>query len=289
MSTYEPCVLGSDGNCTRWSHDHAADRLTDTTGVQVGDPDPWTGDYDMCEARLESAGHLTCTAPRGHTGPHTASDGDYIVAVDPARPTVTDNARAVREAAMNLYRALRRTNPDALAEVDEVEDWTYWENIVRAAQVALAADRPSVTDNARAEAMRRYPSDIADRGLTYPTGAVREHSRAAFVAGAEWAAGRAETTTATTEDAARVLDDVIQHLRKIWSTGHDEAREVIDTAEELLAQALPRLLATARTRPTRDDLAHAIASGYETDHPTPNRHDYRAADAVLALLQDGAR
>lgn len=28
MGTYEPCVLGSDGNCTRWSHDHAADRET---------------------------------------------------------------------------------------------------------------------------------------------------------------------------------------------------------------------------------------------------------------------
>lgn len=45
------------------------------------------------------------------------------------------------------------------------------------------------TDNARAEAERRYPSDVADRGLTYPTGAVREHSQAAFVAGARWATG----------------------------------------------------------------------------------------------------
>ena len=48
-----------------------------------------------------------------------------------------------------------------------------------------AADRPSVTDNARADAERRY----VDSGLLY---------RETFVAGYEagWAAGRAETTTA---------------------------------------------------------------------------------------------
>src|SRR5690606_1965074 len=72
----------------------AADPLTDTTGVQVGDPDPWTGDYDMCDARLESAGHLICTAPRGHTGPHVAAGASDIIAVDPGRPTVTDQALA---------------------------------------------------------------------------------------------------------------------------------------------------------------------------------------------------
>src|SRR5690625_3978622 len=66
---------------------------------------------------------------------------------------------------------------------------------VRVVYIPGEQSRPSVTDNARAEAERRYPSDVADRGLTYPTGAVREHSQAAFVAGAEWAAGRAETTT----------------------------------------------------------------------------------------------
>lgn len=38
------------------------------------------------------------------------------------------------------------------------------------------------------------------------------------------------------------------------------------------------------TVPHRDEVAAAIAAGYEPDDPTPNRHDYRAADAVLALL-----
>src|SRR5690625_2877297 len=61
-------------------------------------------------------------------------------AADRAEMT-TDDARAVREAAISLYRAMRRANPDALAEVDEVEDWAYWDDIVRTAQVTLAAGR----------------------------------------------------------------------------------------------------------------------------------------------------
>jgi hypothetical protein len=28
MGTYEPCVIGSDGRCTRWSHDHG-EAMTD--------------------------------------------------------------------------------------------------------------------------------------------------------------------------------------------------------------------------------------------------------------------
>ena len=71
-----------------------------------------------------------------------------------------------------------------------------------------AADRPSVTDNARAEAEKRWPRLYGpEETLTYPREAVREHTRGGFVAGykAGWAAGRAETTTATTEDAEEVL------------------------------------------------------------------------------------
>lgn len=63
-----------------------------------------------------------------------------------------------------------------------------------------AADRPSVTDNARAEAERHYPAlNADDEALTYPRSAVREHARGGFVKGYEagWtaalAAGRAET------------------------------------------------------------------------------------------------
>src|SRR5690625_3506757 len=72
-----------------------------------------------------------------------------------------------------------------------------------------AADHPSVTDDARAEAERRYPSDVADRGLTYPTGAVREHSQAAFVAGAEWAAARAESIPHRDELAQAVMEATV--------------------------------------------------------------------------------
>lgn len=34
----------------------------------------------------------------------------------------------------------------------------------------------------------------------------------------------------------------------------------------------------------RDRIAAVIARGYEPDHPAPNRHDYRAADSVIADL-----
>lgn len=40
------------------------------------------------------------------------------------------------------------------------------------------------------------------------------------------------------------------------------------------------------TKPHRDDVARAIAGAYEPDNPTPNRHDYRATDAVLALMTE---
>lgn len=40
------------------------------------------------------------------------------------------------------------------------------------------------------------------------------------------------------------------------------------------------------TKPHRDDVARAIAGAYEPDNPTPNHHDYRATDAVLALFVD---
>ncbi len=100
-----------------------------------------------------------------------------------------------------------------------------------------------------------------------------------------------ETTTATTEDAAQVLDDVIQHLRRIWSPAVDygDEHEVIDTAEVLLGQALPGLLATARTRPTREALIEAI--GHDGDWCKRERGELccdapMIADRVLALWAD---
>src|SRR5690625_1295668 len=71
-----------------------------------------------------------------------------------------------------------------------------------------AADRPTVTDNARAEAERHYPAPNADdETLTYPRSAVREHARGGFVKGYEagWAAGRAEATTEATDRTARQI------------------------------------------------------------------------------------
>src|SRR5690625_4894707 len=63
-----------------------------------------------------------------------------------------------------------------------------------------AADRPSVTDSARAdEVYERLLWLLRRAGDEWgPLGVAKV---AASLAGAEWAAGRAETATATTEDA----------------------------------------------------------------------------------------
>jgi hypothetical protein len=51
----------------------------DTTGVKVGDPDPWPDDdYDCCPAVDEGWG---CTAPVGHTGPHVAAGPRAVLAI----------------------------------------------------------------------------------------------------------------------------------------------------------------------------------------------------------------
>lgn len=54
--------------------------MRSTASPQVGDRDPWPEPfYPICGAPCQSA--YTCTAPDGHDGPHIASDGDTIVAV----------------------------------------------------------------------------------------------------------------------------------------------------------------------------------------------------------------
>ena len=154
-----------------------------------------------------------------------------------------------------------------------------------------AADRPSVTDDARAEAERHYPAlNADDEALTYPRSAVREHARGGFVKGYEagWAAGRAEatteateriarqiaattamtglnareyvnaaraiqraeTTTATTEDAARVLYESGTGFKLTKGKPWEELSESSRDSQRRLAQALADagLLATARTR-----------------------------------------
>src|SRR5690625_1232223 len=106
------------------------------------------------------------------------------------------------------------------------------------------------------DSQRRLAQALADAGLL---ATARTH---------------AETTTATTEDA----------VERVFQTTHPAPNTVMGW---IRAGYEAGLFATARTRPHRDDLARAIASGYETDDPAPNRHDYRAADAVLALLEGG--
>ena len=63
-------------------------------------------------------------------------------------------------------------------------------------------DRPSVTDNARAEAGRRWGYRRASDRL--PIDWLNEGMASGFVLGTQWAAGRAETTTATTEGMAGI-------------------------------------------------------------------------------------
>src|SRR5690606_29421939 len=277
----------------------------------------------------ESAGHLTCTAPRGHTGPHTASDGDYIVAVDPARPTVTDDARAVREAAMDLYRAMRRANPDAWAEADEVEDWAYWDDIVRTAQVALAAGRAE----AWAEGHRtgwehcqdgNYGNDHWDDPTPNPYAAA---ARAEMTAeqpcrhcgscdgppscpDCDHADRRAETTTATTEDAVgellKRMSNAVTRLEALRAQNWDASEgqrphgkiEGVKLAASYVEEARD-LLATARTRPTREQIDRAVGEvlSNASNHPDPVAVLGRSiaplrnkiTDAVLELLQDSTR
>lgn len=59
-----------------------------TEGLRVGDPDPWERDeYQPC---CEAGFGWACTAPPGHAGPHVATDGERVLAVDDA---MTESSR----------------------------------------------------------------------------------------------------------------------------------------------------------------------------------------------------
>src|SRR5690606_21772582 len=129
-----------------------------------------------------------------------------------------------------------------------------------------AADRPSVTDNARAEALakERYP---LREETNYHAGLYR-----GFLEG--WAAARAATTAATVEDALGCHIEERAGVRVlVWSQGGCAPAA---TAERAMWNLL---LAPARTRPTREQIAKVLA-----------RHDGKpaatTADAVLALWAD---
>lgn len=103
-----------------------------------------------------------------------------------------------------------------------------------------------------------------------------------------WAAGRAETTT---EEWLRALDDagdrVATYGRAVQA---DEGPAMAGLGLKLAKDVAAGLLATARTCPTRQQIAKAIhnsdlASGRSGTYWT-GRSYYENADAVLALLAD---
>ena len=149
-----------------------------------------------------------------------------------------------------------------------------------------AADRPTVTDDARAEAMSRYSFG------TYHGQMVQWHDAKklavdAFIAGAEWAAARAETTTATTEGMAGIDRAEVRRVleNEFWPflahDPHDPER-----FWGLAVDAVMGLLATARTRPTRQQLIHVLRENDPDNYePDPNT----AAMCVLALARLAGR
>ena len=133
----------------------------------------------------------------------------------------------------------------------------------------------TITDDARAEAERRW----LDEGMA-----------SGFVLGTQWAAGRAETTTATTEGMAGIDRAKVRRVleNEFWPfLAHDPHDP--DRFWGLAVDAVMGLLATARTRPTRQQLIHVLR---ENDPDNCGGHNVAAwyyeaqADAVLALLAE---
>lgn len=262
MSTYEPCVLGSDGNCTRWSHDHAADRPsvtprvgdTITTAEQL-DALPvgsiFLSPFDAVWRRVEESEsqggyrfesieydgrHQAETFARFSEFPLTVL---YVPGEQP-RPPVTDNARAEQSEMLVDAAAI----PTALLAVGRAETTTEeWPR--------CKASRDGGCDRCHDEHGRHIPC-------------------------------RAETTTATTEDAEEVL-----HGAGWFARADLDPRDLRGILHDL---ADADLLATARTRPTREELSTLILSFLKPPKHsggswTLNPDD--AADAVLALFRGG--
>jgi len=150
-----------------------------------------------------------------------------------------------------------------------------------------AADRPSVTDDARAEAGRIDQIDCMDCGAKAVT--MRHFDQCSAVWGA---AGRAEPTTATTEDAQTgTFEAILAAHRDEYdsdcgmyfgcSCGWDN--DDIGSNEGYV-EHVAGLLATARTRPTREQIAKVLA---DTEPDVAPGYYEPQADAVLALLRGG--
>lgn len=90
-------------------------------------------------------------------------------------------------------------------------------------------------------------------------------------------------------------DDHYAQVSEAYQRGHEDGfwnGKTTDMSPADAAKFMAPYRATAerlaRPLPDRETIARAIAAGYEPDHPEPNRHDLRAADAVLELLTQGA-
>lgn len=151
-----------------------------------------------------------------------------------------------------------------------VEVWDDWPE--------RAGSRAVPSDQAVSSTGHRWPCVGFTERCTCPPSDHTATTEDAAVEAARQMIGR------WTRDAAQVLDDVIQHLRRIWSPAVDYAdeREVIDAAEVLLGQALPQL-ATARpdttTEPTDAQVAVA-AVAFE------NRWNEGVREAAAELAAD---
>lgn len=191
------------------------------------------------------------------------------------RTTVTDQALA------EAWAEGHRTGWEHCQDGNYGND--YWDDPT---PNPYAADRPSVTDNARDEEPQAWCPGCGDR---IPTEVVRERGVCSNCYGTTddpWAAARAEMTTATTEDTARAIH---RALAPRWMSVAQALGPDQDAYEAMLADIAKALtdaglLATARTRPTRDELDRVISDGLR-EHGA-FRTDL-IADAVLALFRGG--
>lgn len=170
------------------------------------------------------------------------------------------------------------------------------------------ADRPSVTDNARVEAMQSLydaVTTIKETGGAVEIHGVRiepcdTYGQTETTRALDRAADRAETTTVTTDEAVGELlermSDAVTRLEALRAEHWDASEcqrlhgkvEGVKLAASYVEEARG-LLATARTRPTRDEVALTIlgtlARHFEVVAGQLDGIN-AAADAVLALYAD---
>ena len=230
---------------------------------------------------------------------------------------VGESAEATCAECGDLQAAIRRV-ADGYGGVPTYQ--VKWRVRDRGGLWMTAADRPPVTDNARAEAVRIIDSSVPDDVPGYRI-RYAEKAADALIERGLLAAGRAETTTedeacgdypapcncddpethdgalrtetttATTEDAlADLAHLILDTLHFEPSTRDAEMDDVMDVLRR-------HLLATARTRPTREQIDAAVGAVLWNASNYPNPSAVLGLDisalrskvtaAVLALLEGG--